>query len=104
MSKFQEFAWMVATSFQDRIRKVNVFVADLDGDDLYAKYLAAFPEGTDPIYKKNTEHDCSCCRRSPTRRDSARARCPSTGIRAAWPGTERPRPRAPPPGRCCWSR
>lgn len=27
-----------------------------------AAYLASFPEGTDPIYKTRTEHDCSCCK------------------------------------------
>ena len=26
------------------------------------RYLAAFPEGTDPIYITNTEHDCTCCK------------------------------------------
>ena len=30
--------------------------------DLSSSYLAAFPEGTNPIYLTNTEHDCSCCK------------------------------------------
>jgi hypothetical protein len=34
----------------------------VDGDALYQAYLAAFPEGTNPIFKNRTEHDCSCCR------------------------------------------
>lgn len=25
-------------------------------------YLASFPPGTNPIYKTNTEHDCTCCK------------------------------------------
>jgi hypothetical protein len=29
---------------------------------MYEQYLAAFPEGTNPIFKKRTEHDCSCCK------------------------------------------
>jgi hypothetical protein len=61
-SKFPAFAKMVASSFQERVKAENVFVADLNGDDVYAGYLAAFPEGTNPIFKKNTEHDCSCCK------------------------------------------
>jgi len=60
--KFHGFAHLVATSFQDLVKSPTVFVADIDGDELYAKYLAAFPEGTNPIFKKNTEHDCSCCK------------------------------------------
>ena len=30
--------------------------------DLPSSYLAAFPEGTNPVYITNTEHDCSCCK------------------------------------------
>ena len=30
--------------------------------DLSAQYLAAFPEGTNPVHITNTEHDCSCCK------------------------------------------
>ena len=26
------------------------------------RYLAAFPDSTDPIYITNTEHDCTCCK------------------------------------------
>lgn len=62
VSKFPAFAKMVAGSFQKLVKGTNVFVADLDGDNLYETYLAAFPEGTNPIFKKQTEHDCSCCK------------------------------------------
>ncbi len=31
-------------------------------DALWQTYLAAFPEGTDPLYKSHTEHDCQCCK------------------------------------------
>ena len=30
--------------------------------NLSSQYLAAFPEGTNPVYITNTEHDCSCCK------------------------------------------
>lgn len=51
-------------------KAINQRVAELsqhemfvvDGIDLYASYLAAFPEGTNPIFRTNTEHDCSCCK------------------------------------------
>lgn len=62
MSSFHTFACRVTASFQDMMKNDAVFVADLDGDELWTKYLAAFPEGTNPIFKKRTEHDCSCCR------------------------------------------
>jgi hypothetical protein len=53
---------MVAGSFQDSMKESAVFIADLDGDALWSKYLESFPEGTNPIFKKRTEHDCSCCK------------------------------------------
>jgi hypothetical protein len=34
----------------------------LTGDKLWDAYLAAFPAGTNPIYRERTDHDCSCCR------------------------------------------
>lgn len=63
MTLFPAFYRMVAESFQKMAKdNTNLFVADLDGDELWTKYLASFPPGTDPIFKKRTEHDCSCCK------------------------------------------
>ncbi len=60
--EFPTFAKMVAVSFQEIARSEQVFLVDLDRDALWTEFLAAFPEGTNPIFKKNTWHDCSCCR------------------------------------------
>lgn len=57
---FSKFSKLIATTFQTLSANSNIFVADTN--DLYAIYLAAFPAGTDLIFKKTTEHDCSCCR------------------------------------------
>jgi hypothetical protein len=59
---FPPFAKIVAASFQSIVKASQVFVTDVDGDALYQRYLAAFPEGTNPVFKKQTEHECSCCR------------------------------------------
>jgi hypothetical protein len=40
----------------------ELFTTDIAGDDMYAAYLAAFPPGTDPIFRVATEHSCSTCR------------------------------------------
>lgn len=53
---------LVADAFQTIAKGTSVFVADIDGDELWQKYLASFPPGSDPLYKKRTEHDCSCCK------------------------------------------
>ena len=31
-------------------------------DALWDTYLASFPEGSNPVYKTRTEHDCQCCK------------------------------------------
>lgn len=40
----------------------DVFTVEIDRDALWEMYLKSFPFGTNPIYRKRTEHDCSCCR------------------------------------------
>jgi hypothetical protein len=58
--KFPHFAQLVTAGFQDVAAKPHAFVTD--GDQLFRTYLAAFPTGTDPIFRTRTEHDCVCCR------------------------------------------
>lgn len=60
MDSFSAFAKMVATSFQDLVKGPSVFVVATS--TLFEDYLAAFPAGSDPVYKTTTEHDCRCCR------------------------------------------
>lgn len=58
---FPAFGKLVNESFKKLVAG-QVFEVNLAGDDLWATYLASFPEGTNLIYKKRTEHDCSCCK------------------------------------------
>ena len=62
LDKFQTFAKTVAASFQAIVKSPQAYVTGVNGDALYQTYLAAFPPGTNPIFKKQTEHECSCCR------------------------------------------
>ena len=39
-----------------------IFRVDVDGYQLWEKYLKSFPEGTNNLYRERTEHDCSICR------------------------------------------
>lgn len=62
VNDFPTFTKLVASAFQAMARAAQVFVTAVDGDALYQAYLASFPAGTDPMFAKSTEHDCSCCR------------------------------------------
>lgn len=44
-------------TFHDTSNETNVLQPGM-----WETYLGAFPEGTNPIYKERTEHDCSCCK------------------------------------------
>ena len=39
-----------------------LFIVNSDRDEIWAHYLGSFPEGSNPVFRKNTEYDCSCCR------------------------------------------
>jgi hypothetical protein len=84
MGQFPGFAQLVAASFQELTKDSAVFVADIDGDALYAMYLAAFPDGTNPIFKKNTEHDCSCCKHFVRRAGAVIAIAANGQVRTVW--------------------
>jgi len=53
---FKTFAAAVHAQYE-RMSKHELFVVDTG--DLFETYLAAFPEGTDPIYRVRTVHDCN---------------------------------------------
>jgi hypothetical protein len=65
-NEFPAFTKMVAASFQSLVKTPvshgGVFVVELDRDTLWNAYLASFPPGSNPLFKKTTEHDCRCCR------------------------------------------
>jgi len=61
MSDFKAFSAAVHAQYSVMAQH-ELFTVDVKPDDVYDGYLAAFPEGTNPIFRKRTEHDCSCCR------------------------------------------
>lgn len=59
--QFLVFAKAVKKQF-DKLSKGQLFVVDSDQDAIWERYLTAFPEGSNPIFRERTDHDCSCCR------------------------------------------
>ncbi len=59
--KFKNLSVAVAKQFQS-MTATKLFRVTVEKDTLWETYLKSFPEGSNPIYLKRTEHDCSCCR------------------------------------------
>lgn len=60
-TEFHLLSKAVSAQF-DKMHSGATPLFQVDVDEIFDKYLAAFPEGTNPIYITNTEHDCSCCK------------------------------------------
>ena len=59
MNNFKKFATAIASQFRFMAASGLLVRVDVDRDALWDAYLAAFPEGSNPIYRVRTEHDGS---------------------------------------------
>jgi len=61
--KFKKFKNILQNHVELILKDQNVlFTTEVDKDKLWETYLNSFPEGTNEIYRKRKEYDCSCCR------------------------------------------
>lgn len=58
---FRVFQQAVVQQFET-MTPYPLFATVCDKDLLWQHYLGAFPVGTNPIFRKRQEYDCSCCR------------------------------------------
>ena len=56
---FKPFGEAVQLRFME-MSEGELFV--VKAENIFERYLAAFPEGSNPILKVRTEHDCNCCK------------------------------------------
>lgn len=61
MATFETFSQQLRMRFE-HLSQYELFTVGISGDEVWDAYLASFPEGTNPIFRERTEHDCSCCR------------------------------------------
>jgi len=59
---FRMFASLVHERFNQITKSGEVFHINASRDDIWSYYLGSFPEGTNPIFRERTEHDCATCR------------------------------------------
>jgi hypothetical protein len=63
MSDFDSFAMGISNNLRHLCAQYDIlYTTSILGDDLYDHYLQSFPEGTNPLYRVRTEHDCGTCR------------------------------------------
>ena len=58
---FHNFADTINNKFNQMTEK-DMYITDIDRSVVANNYIDAFPEGSNPIYKERTEHDCQICR------------------------------------------
>lgn len=61
--EFKEFRTMISEHFKKMTEDVEkLFEVGVDKDEMWNVYLDSFPAGTNEIFRKRREYDCSCCR------------------------------------------
>lgn len=60
--QFKDFKAAVAKQYAKLQQTGQLLRAETDRDVIWSKYIDTFPEGSNPIHIKRTEHDCSCCK------------------------------------------
>ena len=61
MTSFKDFKKAVDVQFAT-MKEGELFKTNIDKDTIWDTYLNSFPEGTNPIFRERTEHDCQCCK------------------------------------------
>lgn len=60
--KFNEFATLISRRMNKLNLENQLFVVDLDKNELWNLYLDSFDPADNPIHKERREHDCNCCK------------------------------------------
>jgi hypothetical protein len=61
LTDFPAFSKLVTARFE-LLSKGELYTVDDPTDQIYNLYLSSFPQGSNPIFKERTFHDCSCCK------------------------------------------
>ena len=61
--EFKEFRNELQKHFTEMTKDAtHLFEVEVDKDEMWNTYLNSYPTGTNEIFRKRREHDCSCCR------------------------------------------
>lgn len=59
---FKDFKEALQKQFESMCTGEHLFTTNIDKELIWEKYLASFPEGSNPIFIERAEHDCSACK------------------------------------------
>ena len=61
--EFKEFRNELQKHFEEMTKdETHLFEVEVDKDEMWNTYLDSYPTGTNEIFRKRREYDCSCCR------------------------------------------
>ena len=61
--EFKKFKTQLQEHFAEMVKDAShLFEVAVDKDEMWNTYLDSYPAGTNMIYRKRREYDCSCCR------------------------------------------
>ena len=61
MTTFKDFRDAVSLQLLE-MEQHDLFTSNATRDELWSTYLNSFPEGSNPMFRERTEHDCNCCK------------------------------------------
>jgi len=62
-TSFKKVKMLLQQNFEKITKnETHLFEVDLDKDEFWNLYLDSFPSGTNEVFRKRREYDCSCCR------------------------------------------
>ena len=60
--KFKQFSKAIKKQFDKMTQQGKLYKTNTSKDEIWDTYLKSFSEGTNPIYRERTVHDCNCCK------------------------------------------
>lgn len=60
--EFKNLTESIKVHFDQMAKNNDLFIVDADRQEIYDKYLASFPEGSNPIWRTRHEYDCNSCK------------------------------------------
>lgn len=58
---FENFKRAIQRQFND-MKDHELYTVKVEKDLMWDTYLSSFPDGTNPLFRERTEHDCNCCK------------------------------------------